>query len=257
MDVEQDDVGLCLGDQPHRLFDRSGVAQDLDESFELRANPRAEQRVVVNDDNGRRTSHARSYRARCGTFAHEGAPPGSIVSSTSVPASLERMRAVAAGAFHAPDDGLPDATAVLGHRLGVESVASVADEDLRAHRRKLGVDGDLAGVGRELGGVHHRFARGRRDERVARLPDRRVANCNHLDRHAVRLLDLGGRLLESRRQTRRRGRAVAGEQPAAKLALLGAGELRDGARVIRALLDERQRLKHGVVDVGGHLGAFL
>ena len=36
-----------------------------------------------------------------------------------------------------------------------------------------------------------------------------------------------------------------------------ASELRDGARVVGALLDERQRLKHRVVDVRGHLGALL
>ena len=121
---------------------------------------------------------------------------------------------------------------------------------------ELGVDGDVARVGRELGGVHHRLAR-RRDERVGGVADRRVAHGDHLDRHAVRVLDLGGRLLERGRQARRRGRAIAGEEPAAELALLRAGELRHGARVVGALLDERKRLENRVVDVRGHLGALL
>ena len=50
VDVEQDDVGLRLRDQAHRLLDRAGVAQDLDEALELRADARAKERVVVDDD---------------------------------------------------------------------------------------------------------------------------------------------------------------------------------------------------------------
>ena len=49
---------------------------------------------------------------------------------------------------------------------------------------------------------------------------------------------------------------VAGE-PVAQLALLAAGERRDLARVVGALLHQGQRLQHRVVQVGGELGALL
>ena len=70
-------------------------------------------------------------------------------------------------------------------------------------------------------------------------------------------LDLARRALERARQARRGAGRGAARQPGAQLALLAAGERRHRARVVGALLDERQRLEHRVVQVGGHLGALL
>jgi hypothetical protein len=70
VDVEEDDVGLALGDLADGVLDGLGLAEDLDQVTELGLHPGAEDPVVVDDDDGRRL------------LAHLSA---SIVSSTSVP----------------------------------------------------------------------------------------------------------------------------------------------------------------------------
>ena len=121
------------------------------------------------------------------------------------------------------DDRLSHAAAVGGHRVGVEPAAAVADEDLRPAGVHLGVDGDRAGVGGELGRVGERLA-GRGDERLGALVERRVADRDDVDR------DRRGRPRPRPPPPRARREAVAGarrvavEQPGPQLALLAAGE---------------------------------
>src|SRR5262249_5681516 len=68
VDVQDHDIGLLREDQPHRVLDGRRVAQDLDQPVELGAHARAEQLVIVDQDDRRH---------------------GSITSSTSVPSGPE------------------------------------------------------------------------------------------------------------------------------------------------------------------------
>jgi DNA-binding NarL/FixJ family response regulator len=70
VDVEEDDVGAGRRDHADGLLDRAGLADDIDQSLDLGANPAPEQRVVVDDDDRRAIAH----RA-----------PLAIASTTSVP----------------------------------------------------------------------------------------------------------------------------------------------------------------------------
>src|SRR5204863_4398472 len=54
--VEEDDVGLGRLDLGHRLVDGRGVAHELDEVLELRANAGAEELVVIHDQYARHSS---------------------------------------------------------------------------------------------------------------------------------------------------------------------------------------------------------
>ena len=102
-------------------------------------------------------------------------------------------------------------------------------------------------------GVRHRLACGEH-ERLQPFVERRVAGAHDVDAHAVQLLDLGGGSLDGAGERAvRRGLAV-GIEPRAQLPLLAPREL---PRVAGLLLDERQRLQHGVVHARGELGALL
>ena len=132
-----------------------------------------------------------------------------------------------------------------GTVAGLEPGAAVAHEDLRALGARLGVDGHrAAAVSRR---VDHRLARGG-DERARALVERAVADGDDVDARAVLLLDLGGGLLERGAQVARLAlRAV--EQPAAQLALLAAGELRD-RRAGRRRASARARASAGRCRAG-------
>ena len=52
-------------------------------------------------------------------------------------------------------------------------------------------------------------------------------------------------------------RVVASQQPLPQLAFLQPGEAHDLARIVGAPLHERERLQHRVVQVRGHVGAFV
>ena len=211
-----------------------GVAEHVDQPVELGAHARAEQRVVVDDDDARH---------------------GSITSSTSVPVPgvlwivarppWRSMRAII-------ESRTPRRSA--GAASGSKPGPAVAHEDLGAAVLDLGVERDRLRAG-ELGRVHERLAGGG-DQRARALVERAVADGHDLDRHVVVGLDLGRGGLQRARERRRAGgpRVV---QPGAQLALLAAGERGDLARVVGALLDERERLQHGVVQVRGDLGALL
>ncbi len=199
--------------------------------------------MVVDDHDARRLG------AHCGRI--------SIVSSTSVPApGRELIVGRAAVAFHPADDRLPQPATVGGHGGRVEACAAVADEDLRAVRAHLGVDGDRAGAGCELRRVRERLPR-RGNQRTARIVEHMVADGDDVDRHRVRVLDLGGRGLDRRGEAVGRARRRAVEQPRPQLALLAPGERRHLARVVGALLHQGERLQHRVVEVRRELGPLL
>ena len=157
---------------------------------------------------------------------------------------------------HAPDDGLSHAAAVGGDRSLLEAGPAVAHVDRRAAVLELAVEGDGPGVGGELGGVHHRLACGGDDGLGARV-ERRVTDDHRLHRDAVGVLDLDRGALQRRRDPGAVRRLAAAAEPGPQLALLAAGEVRDLARVVGALLHQGQRLQDGVVEVGAELGALL
>ena len=149
---------------------------------------------------------------------------------------------------------LADAVPVVGDQVGVEARAAVADEDLDPGAGGLGVDVDAART-RVLGRVRHRLACGEH-QRAVLVGHRRVTHADHLDRDAVRVLDLGGHRTQRGRE-RVGSLAVAVEEPGPQVALLGAGEPRDRRRVAGRALDQGQGLQHRVVQVRGDVGPLL
>ncbi len=142
-----------------------------------------------------------------------------------------------------------------GTAVGIEAGATIAHEHLDALAGELGINGDRRLAG-ELGGVEHRLARGRKDS-VAALLERAVADGHDLDRAAHRRLHLGGRRVQGAGERVAGLARVAAGQPAAQLALLAAGKRRHLLGVLRAALDQRERLQHRVVQVRPHVGALL
>ena len=235
VDVEQDDVGALRGDERDGLLDARGLAHELDVALELGAHAGAEEPVVVDDGDARH------------------AAPGSV-SSTSVPApGAEWIAARPPWRAMRPTIDSRTPRRSSGTRGRVEARAAVAHEDLQRVVGRLGVDVDGRAAA-ELRRVDHRLARGGH-ERLAAPVERAVADDHDLDRHAVRALDLAGHRLE------RGGEpvvvALAAGQPRAQLALLRARQGGHRARVVGALLHERERLQDRVVQVRPHLGARL
>src|SRR4051812_37924444 len=165
-------------------------------------------------------------------------------------------RRAAAVSAHASHDGLAQAAPVGRHGAGVEAVAAVADEDLGVAVDDLDVQRDGLGRAAVPRGVVQRLARGR-DQRAVALVEVAVADGDDVDGHAEGLLGLGGRGAQRVAEALVRPRLAGARQPRAQLALLAAGERRHRARVVGALLDERERLEHRVVQVRGDLGALL
>ena len=217
--VEQHDIGPFVADRCHGLGDGLGVADDVDPPLQLGAHAGAEQL-----DLGSRPGRAVDLR-----------PP--------------------AVARHPADDRLAHAAAVGRDRRRVEAGAAVADED--AHRAVAGLreDGHRRPAA-ELRRVDDCLPGGG-DERAAALVDDVVARDDDLYRHAVRLLDLIGDRLERGGQSFVAVRRRAAREPAPQLPLLPPRQRGHGLRVLRAPLDERERLQHGVVQMGGHLRALL
>ncbi len=239
MHVEQDDVGL----QPHGRLDGvgdgPGLPDDVDRGAQrrqLRAHAGAEQPVVVDQQHPHRVSHAGTVQPDLGALAGGAAD--------------DRAAAVPG---HPADDRAAHALPVGRDVLGVEAGAPVAHEDLHPVGGDLGVQRHRPDAG-VPGGVDHRLAGGR-DEGEQGVVGRGVADHDRLDGDAVRLLDLGGGALQ--RGGERDGGGRRGVQPAAQLALLGAGQPGDLARVVGGLADEREGLQHRVVHVGGDLGPLL
>ena len=184
MDVEEDDVGIQLADQRHRLGHRAGFADDVDGLAELAAHTRAKEVVVVDEHDA--------------TAAHVCLPRRN---STSVPSGDDVSVAVPPARSMRPriDSAIPCAFA--GSLLGIEAAAPVADEDRDLVLADVDEGRDLvcAGVPRR---VRHRLAGGE-DERLHPIVDGHVARADELDRDAVQLLDLGGGGVHRWRRARR------------------------------------------------------
>ena len=102
--------------------------------------------------------------------------------------------------------------------------------------------------------VDHRLAR-RRHER-ARLELAHFADRHDLDAHGVLELELARDRAQLGREVAREG-VGSREEPIAQLALLRAGDAGDLGSGSRAVLDDRESLQHGVMQVRGDLGALL
>ena len=236
--VEQDDVRVELADQRHRLGDGAGLADDLDRVAELAPHAGAEEVVVVDEHDA--------------PAAHGCLPRRS---STSVPVGRGRELAVPPARAIRPriDSAMP--CDPRGTASGSKPRAAVAHVDRDLVVADVDEGRDLVGA-RVPGRVRHRLAR-REDERLDALVERHVAGADELDRDAVQLLDLGGgRVHRGREALRSPVRAIRVE-PGAQLALLPPRERGDAARIVRLPLDERERLEHGVVHAGRHLGPLL
>src|SRR4051812_24933944 len=188
-----------------------------------------------------RVNAAPSARPRC----PRPAPNAPRRARRGAPSARRSTRARRAGppappavARHPPDDRLAHAAPVPRHVRGHEARAAVAHVDLQLVVEHLGEDVDRRARA-ELRRVDHRLAR-RGDQGERGLVELGVADDDHLHRHAVVALDLVGRALQRGRQMRRLGPRPPREPPA-QLALLAARERRDRARIVGALLHERQR----------------
>ena len=126
------------------------------------------------------------------------------------------------------------------------SIRSGADLGVERDRRRR----------RELGGVDHRLARGGHERLGAR---RRAARRRPRRPRPARRAPPRPRPRPPRARSRRVGSPGSRPpvQPRAQLALLAAGERGHLARVVGALLHQRERLQHRVVQVRGDLGALL
>ena len=71
------------------------------------------------------------------------------------------------------------------------------------------------------------------------------------------LLDLPDAAAEGGRVLAVAERVAPLEQPRAQLPLLRPGQLDDLLGIVGAALDQRQRLQHRIVHVGGHVGPFF
>ena len=157
-------------------------------------------------------------------------------------------------ARHPVHDAGAHPLAVAAHGVDVEADAAVADEDVDRTGGRLGVDVGALGAG-VLGDVDDRLAGGVHD-RAQGLVEGAVADGDHVDDDRVLRLHVGGHLLERAGERGRVG-VVGLEQPLAQVALLRARQPGHRGGVVGVLLDQRQRLQHRVVQVGGHVGALL
>ena len=245
--VEQHHVRLVVADPGHRLADRAGLADHLDlvgDGVQLGPHPGAEQRVVVHQEHPDAHVLASVF---LGISSCTSVPsPGAVRSRTSPPCLviLPRMR-------------VREAMPVLRNRVRVEALAPVAHEHGHLVRLDLGVDADL-GDPRVLGRVDDRLA-GRLDQRGSARPpagSRRrrpagtaIAKSSSTSRARLRDRDARPAAAPRPPHGRRASRAARRSWPRARRLHL--------ARRLGLLLDQRKRLQHGVVQVGGDLGAFL
>ncbi len=138
--------------------------------------------------------------------------------------------------------------------LDVEAPSPVANEHLGAGLGELGVHGDRLHTGVPCC-IPHRLGGGRH-ERTSLVVDRPVAHDHHIDLDPEPILDVGPGAPELRLQARveRRGDLVDVDP---QLAVLGAGERPHPIGVAGVGLEQRQRLQHGVVEVGSDLGPLV
>ena len=212
---------------------------------ELGAHAGAEEAVVVDDA---RRSAGRRHRRQ-----------SSSTSSTSVPVPGRAVHGGAAAvAGHAADDRLAHAAPVGGHRVAGRSPGRGRGRRPRRARRRPRRRARSARRRRANLAALASASRARGDQRAARVVERRVA-----DGRRPRSARRGPpRPRRRRRAARRRGARRARPSGAPDSHARSSRSWRrasvgDRARVVGALLDERQRLQHRVVQVGGDLGALL
>ena len=147
----------------------------------------------------------------------------------------------------------------LGDGVGVESTAAVADEQHDHVAIHFCIEGNLGCTG-PLGGIDGCLPRcfEQRPQPVGQLA---VTYHHYLDGDTVIGFDLA---LEYADAFGQHGRILADgsrrpalEQPRAKLALLGAGQLHHVLGVIGGALDEGERLQDRVVHMGRHSGPLF
>src|SRR5690554_1109882 len=151
------------------------------------------------------------------------------------------------GAVHPSDDRFSHPQPVGWQGVEVDSVSPVAHEDVDSGCRTLDIDGNL--TARVACRVEHRFTGGRDQRGVTQCG---FADRDHFEPDGVLELDGRGNLPKFRHQVGA-ARSGAGEEPVPKLTLLGPCQPRHLARGAGAVLDESERLQHGVVQVRGDL----
>ena len=238
VDVEQDDVGLGSA------IDARTASADVAGSPTISTWPSSSARTPARKSSWSSTITTRGHAApgmvELDLGARRRAPSGWRRGRRGAPCARRSTRARRGGP--------------AGRRPGRSPGRGRGRRPASALVGRLGVDVDRRAAA-ELRRVDHRLARGGH-ERLAALVERRVADDDDLDRHAVGALDLAGHRLQRGGEpvvVALRGR----RQPRAQLALLAAGQRGHLARVVGALLHERERLQHRVVEVRGHLGALL
>src|SRR5690625_1787611 len=151
-----------------------------------------------------------------------------------------------------PDDRAAHPVPVGGDRIEVEARTAVPDEHLDHSLTDLNVQ-------RHRGrAVDHRVAQrlaGARGKGLDRGAGRVVPGGDDVDGHPVLVLHLAGNLAQ-RGSHRVPGGGPVGIQPLAQLALLCSGQPCHLVGVLGAGADERERLQHRVVQVGGDVGAL-
>ena len=251
VDVEQDDVGRALADQRDRLGHGRGVADDVDEPVELGAHAGAKQRVVVDEHDARasaprrgqsRTAASRRARARARPrSAAAGRRRGSRRARRGAPCARRSTRARRGGRPARRRGRSP------GRGRGRRPPGARRRPRRRRPRRRRA---------RELRGVEHRLAAAATSASPSRRAARRRPRRRRSRRRGPPRRPAAAACSAAASRARRRARRRA-VQPGAQLALLPAGERGDLARVVGALLHQRERLQHRVVQVGGDLGALL
>ena len=238
MDVEQHDVGLRRGDHRERLGGRRRLADDVVVRGELGAHAGAEQVVVVDDDDPqaahvtpiRSATSVPSPGARLDHGARRRRPPSGRRSSRARRAARSaRRRARSPGPRRARTPRRRPAPAWAKTKIGAPGACRAA---LRSASRAAAASASVA---------------------RSSAP---VAEDRQLDHGVVVVLDLGDRLAQ--RGAERLGAELdLARHPRAQLVLLAARQPRDRGGIVRLALDERERLQHGVVQVGGDAAALV
>ena len=238
--VEQHDVGLRRGDHRQRLGGRGRLAHDVVMGGELGAHARAEEMVIVDDDDPQP--------------AHDAPSTTPMRSAISVPSPGRDSTAA-----------VPPAAAIrpmIESRTPRRSVGTSRVEAGPSSRTKTSAPSGPAWAKTKTGapGACRAALRSASRAAAASASDWRssapVAEDRQLDHRVVVVLDLGHGLAQ--RGAERLGAELdLARHPRAQLVLLAARQPRDGGGIVRLALDERERLQDGVVQVRGDAPALV
>lgn len=170
---------------------------------------------------------------------------------------MDRRRST--GPLHPTHNALADTPSISAHSLEVEPLAGVSDEQLDLVFAYFGEDVNPTRA-TVTGCVHRRFTPSGK-QGLDRVVDEGVADTDHLDRRAIGRLDLAGHLVESAPDAAPRPVDAIGIEPIAKLSLLLPSQRRHLLRIchslVEAVLDQRERLQHRIVEVCCNVGSFV